>query len=675
MKRLLFTLLLASTILSGVSAASLYILYDESCMDRLEYVYKNNDEGEEYIVYQVTTSPGEKIILEIGTESTTPQDFLPAQFIKCNNAVFNENMVNAINSNIDQVFMVVRKGNNRYFVSPINFAARYLRANDYILYDSPKYRFQFDMKYGTIGENIAFKNPDATVNFEGRLENECTGEYIFRQYSEFAGNPHTDLVLVPEIGVIEERSGINAADAIKNTLRLEKVNDMNLDRYLRRLCSGKEDPIVPVEPEEFTARQVPQAADTPEGYEQVGQPFLGRKPTLPKNVGAPPASPQNGVHVVKKGETLYRISKKYGVSVEQLRSWNGKGSSNTIYPNEKLKITAGSEFTAKGSGSGNSQPQEYSVLGSRINTSDAPSVKTYNANAPATTKEWGGEGRHTVRSGETVASIAMTYGYTESRFRDLNNLGPNEFIKVGQVLKTSDCDCPDGQSQPSYTQPTYTQPATPYYQPNPGLSSRSPERVTVQENRPQSYQNYQPRGPQQPSGQVESENFSDESFDSRSSSEDYRNTPYFLNRSSTEPQPQQPEYTSSYNTPQATRPQSGNRQGEFYTVQPGATQPRIPNAGGTPDEFYTVQPRSPQAQPQSGYSVPNSAMPGYTPRSPQSYSTTQPRTGNRTVYIVKDGDTLYSIARAYGISIEQIRQLNNLERGEVLIPYQKIYLN
>ena len=69
-------------------------------------------------------------------------------------------------------------------------------------------------------------------------------------------------------------------------------------------------------------------------------------------------------------------------------------------------------------------------------------------------------------------------------------------------------------------------------------------------------------------------------------------------------------------------------------------------------------------------------MPGYTPsQTPQSFNTVSPRVGDRTVYIVKDGDTLYSIARAYGISIERLRSLNDLERGEVLIPYQKIYLN
>ena len=645
MKKLLFTLLVVTIITITSQAASLYILYDEACMDRLEYVYKNNDEGGEYIVYQINTNPGEKIILEVGTESATPQDFLPAQFIRCNNAVFDEKLVNAINSNIDRVFMVVKKGNSRYFISPITFAARYLRSQDFILYDSPKYRFQFDLKMGTIGENIAYKNPNATVNFEGKLDNVCSGEFIFRQYSEFSGNPHTDLVLVPEVGIIEERSGINAADAIKNTLRLEKVNGRKLDRYLNRLCTGRDDEVIPVEPQEaLTAREVPETA--PQEYNTfIGGPSQPNVPKLPEV-----ATSGVKTHVVKKGETLYRISKMYGISVDQLRSWNGKGNSNLIRVGEQLKVAGEAGLTPKSIGSVTT-PSDYSVLGGRINTntSPTPSSNLSTSTSPKSAAEWGSTKNHVVRRGETVASIAMKYGYTESKFRDINNMTSNEFIKVGQILRTT--DCPETPTT-EYQQTAAEQPQS-YYQPtNPGLTARSPELVTVQPSQP-SYKRNIPRG-------KEVESFSDDNLNKQVNENQYRNTPYFLNRSTTQPQE---ETVNSYNAP----PQ----QNEFYTVQP-----RSGNNAGTPQEFYTVQPRSPQttATPNS-YGVPQTAMPGYTPSTPQQYSTVSPRTTERTVYIVKDGDTLYSIARTYGLTIEKLRSLNNLARGEVLIPYQKIYLN
>jgi LysM repeat protein len=45
------------------------------------------------------------------------------------------------------------------------------------------------------------------------------------------------------------------------------------------------------------------------------------------------------VHTVKPGETLYRISRRYNLSVEQLRQYNELDSKASIYPGQKLKIS------------------------------------------------------------------------------------------------------------------------------------------------------------------------------------------------------------------------------------------------------------------------------------------------------------------------------------------------
>jgi N-acetylmuramoyl-L-alanine amidase len=45
------------------------------------------------------------------------------------------------------------------------------------------------------------------------------------------------------------------------------------------------------------------------------------------------------VHKVKKGETLWRISKLYGSSVATIRKVNGIGKSSTLYPGQELLIT------------------------------------------------------------------------------------------------------------------------------------------------------------------------------------------------------------------------------------------------------------------------------------------------------------------------------------------------
>lgn len=107
------------------------------------------------------------------------------------------------------------------------------------------------------------------------------------------------------------------------------------------------------------------------------------------------------VHVVKKGETLSQIAKKYHVSVSQLKKWNNLKSDN---------LSIGQKLTVYSSGApmaqaGNAQPVERS-----------------------TTKT-----THTVKSGETLGKIASKYKCSVTDLKKWNNL-KSTTIKVGQKL-------------------------------------------------------------------------------------------------------------------------------------------------------------------------------------------------------------------------------------------------
>ena len=47
---------------------------------------------------------------------------------------------------------------------------------------------------------------------------------------------------------------------------------------------------------------------------------------------------QTRVHEVRTGETLYSISRRYGLTVDQLRTFNGLGKDTAIRPGQKLKL-------------------------------------------------------------------------------------------------------------------------------------------------------------------------------------------------------------------------------------------------------------------------------------------------------------------------------------------------
>jgi LysM repeat protein len=51
------------------------------------------------------------------------------------------------------------------------------------------------------------------------------------------------------------------------------------------------------------------------------------------------ASAKKRYHEVKKGETLYQISKKYGISLTELRSLNNLNPEQSIQPGQKLQVS------------------------------------------------------------------------------------------------------------------------------------------------------------------------------------------------------------------------------------------------------------------------------------------------------------------------------------------------
>ena len=51
-----------------------------------------------------------------------------------------------------------------------------------------------------------------------------------------------------------------------------------------------------------------------------------------------PKVKRDGYHIVEKGETLYRISVNYGITVGQIRKWNNL-TDNTILLGQELKIS------------------------------------------------------------------------------------------------------------------------------------------------------------------------------------------------------------------------------------------------------------------------------------------------------------------------------------------------
>lgn len=108
-------------------------------------------------------------------------------------------------------------------------------------------------------------------------------------------------------------------------------------------------------------------------------------------------------HVVKNGENLGLIAKKYKCSTNDLRKWNNL-KSNTIYPRQKLLV---------------SQPVADNSY-SRSKTSDSQSDYII----------------YTVKEGDTLWDIAKQYdGVTVDQIKQLNNITNTRSLRPGQKIK------------------------------------------------------------------------------------------------------------------------------------------------------------------------------------------------------------------------------------------------
>ncbi len=117
----------------------------------------------------------------------------------------------------------------------------------------------------------------------------------------------------------------------------------------------------------------------------------------------------SGTHTVRSGENLAMIAKKYGCSVEELRSWNNL-KNNTIYPNQKLKVGKSAAATTI--------------------ASNQPATPSSSASSAEKTVY------HTVKKGDTLWDIAQQYrGVSVDDIKKWNNLGNSSKLYIGQKLK------------------------------------------------------------------------------------------------------------------------------------------------------------------------------------------------------------------------------------------------
>jgi len=114
-----------------------------------------------------------------------------------------------------------------------------------------------------------------------------------------------------------------------------------------------------------------------------------------------------GQYTVQAGDTLYAISRKLGVSVNQLLSLNGLSLNSVIHPGQSLSL-------------GNSTNKiTTTVVSTPVNTSSVAKVN----------------GTYTVKAGDTLYGISRKVGMSLSELISSNGISASSIIHPGQTLR------------------------------------------------------------------------------------------------------------------------------------------------------------------------------------------------------------------------------------------------
>ena len=145
-------------------------------------------------------------------------------------------------------------------------------------------------------------------------------------------------------------------------------------------------------------------------------------------------------YVVKSGDTLGAIAYGHGINIRQLKALNGL-TSDSLKIGQKLKVPAEKVVAPKKTESKpvEKKPVEPEVkapveapvepvavpVEPTVETPVEPTVEETTAPVPT----------YTVQEGEDLTDISIRFGVTAAAVRELNNLGENDKLVAGQILK------------------------------------------------------------------------------------------------------------------------------------------------------------------------------------------------------------------------------------------------
>ena len=135
-------------------------------------------------------------------------------------------------------------------------------------------------------------------------------------------------------------------------------------------------------------------------------------------------------YIVQKGDSLYSIAKKYGITVDKLKELNNL-KSNLINIGQVLFVTSSNTYIVQKGDSLYSIAKKYGITVDKLKELNDLKSNLINIGQVLIVTS---SNTYIVQKGDSLYSISKKYGITVDKLKELNNLKSN-IINIGQILK------------------------------------------------------------------------------------------------------------------------------------------------------------------------------------------------------------------------------------------------
>ena len=237
--------------------------------------------------------------------------------------------------------------------------------------------------------------------------------YLLKYYKDYNITPGAPYSLPPQVDTFEIKKNLHFGQISEVVgVPMETLRLLN-PQYIKDIIPGNEKTYILTIPHQYTATFVDHEKDICAYKDSI---YFNPIVYASMQDNRAMSEGRSIVHKVKKGETLSRIARRYGVTTSQIMSWNHVKSSRKLRIGQRLHIYR--------SGGGLEKSSNASAGSAKVTSSS--STQSANSNEPI---------YYTVKKGDTLSKIARRNNTTLNKLLKLNNLTVKSKIIPGKKLR------------------------------------------------------------------------------------------------------------------------------------------------------------------------------------------------------------------------------------------------